>query len=145
MLDKWKAKRELYKVYKIYYKKAKSFLYSNLYTHEEYKQLKDICYAIAYVLCEYFNFNYEFYYEFPFSYKWNVAYDYITYYNECKEAYEKYKIHNSYQILPKEYMTAHISDMIGYKRCRYIKGDIVYCLENGCLYRYDGESFINIC
>lgn len=90
MFDIWKTRHELCKAYKIYRKKAKSFLNSNSFTSKEWNQLYDIQYAIAYVLCEYFDFNYELYYENPFSYKWYIAYDYIHYYDECKEAYLKF-------------------------------------------------------
>ena len=91
MFNTWKTRQELYKAYKIYRKKAESFLFSYFYNHEEYKQLQDIQYAVAYVLCEYFDFNYKFYYDdFPFSYKWFIAYDYIHHYDECKKAYEKF-------------------------------------------------------
>ena len=89
-MNMWKIRRELYKAYKIYNKKAKSFLYSDSFTSIECNQLYDIIYAITYVLCEYFDFNYELYYENPFSYKWYIAYDYIHHYDECKEAYKKF-------------------------------------------------------
>lgn len=90
-LDKRKIRRELCKAYKIYRDKAYLLLYSSYYTDTEYKQFKDIECAIAYVLCEYFDFNYQFYYDdFPFNYKWYIACDYIKYYEECKEAYIKF-------------------------------------------------------
>ena len=139
MFNKWKTKQELCKAYKIYHEKAISFLYSNLYTHEEYKQLQDIQYAIAYVLCEYFDFNYEFYYDFPFSNKWGIAYDYIYYYNECEEAYKKIIKQNN----TTEYNYATWS--INNSKDNYSKGDIVYNMENGCLYIHDGKKFINMC
>lgn len=86
----WKIRQQLCKVYKIYDKKRKSCFDLILYNVGEYEQLQDIQYAIAYVLCEYFDFNYKFYYEFPFSYKWLIAYDYIHYYKECERAYFKF-------------------------------------------------------
>lgn len=87
----WKIRRDLCKAYKIYRKKANEFLYSDLYNYKEYYQLQDIQYAIAYALCRYFDFHYEFYYKkCPFSYKWYIAYDYIFYYDECFKAYYKF-------------------------------------------------------
>lgn len=87
----WKIRQDLCKVYKIYNKKAESLLNLNFLNNvEEYEQLKDIQYAITYVLCEYFDFNYKLYYENPFSYKWNIAYDYIHKYKECERAYFKF-------------------------------------------------------
>lgn len=89
MSDKWKAKNALCKAHKLYYKKKIPYLKAD--TIDLYDQLQDIQYAIAYVLCEYFNFNYEFYYDiFPFGYRWFIANDYIKYYDECKGAYEKF-------------------------------------------------------
>lgn len=92
MFDKWKAKQELCKVYKLYDEKSKSLLDSNFYNLEEYEQYEDAKYAIVYMLCEYFDFNYKFYYEFVFSFSnnWSIAYDYIHNYNECERAYLKF-------------------------------------------------------
>ena len=137
MFDKWKARRELCKAYKMYRKKAKSFLNSDSFTSKEWNQLYDIKHAIAYVLCEYFDFNYELYYENPFSYKWYIAYDYIHYYDECKEAYEK---------ITKQNKTNHntiwrIKDFKS--NSNYSKGDIT--MINRRLYYYDGKYFINMC
>ena len=134
----WKIRQDLCKVYKIYNKKAESLLNLNFLNNvEEYEQLKDIQYAITYVLCEYFDFNYELYYENPFSYKWYIAYDYIHYYDECKEAYEK---------ITKQNKTNHntiwrIKDFKS--NSNYSKGDIT--MINRRLYYYDGKYFINMC
>lgn len=87
MFDKWKAKNALCKAYKLYSKKK--ILYLKADTIDIYQQLEDIQYVIVYVLCEYFDFDYNFYYDFPFSYKWFIAYDYIIYHDDCRRAYTK--------------------------------------------------------
>lgn len=143
MFNVWKARRELCKAHNVYRKKAESFLFSDLYNHEEYKQLQDIRHAIAYVLCEYFDFNYKFYYDnFPFNYKWFIAYDYIEYYNECKEAYEKLakqnKTNHNYK-----YIAWSIDDFKNHYCTK--KRDVIYNMANRCLYMYDGKNFINMC
>lgn len=137
MFDKWKSKNALCKAYKLYHEKKMSYLKTS--TIDLYKQLQDIQYAIAYVLCEYFDFNYEFYYDnFPSSYKWCIAYDYIRYYDECKEAYENIiKENNTNNTINCDYIAQHTKD--------YIKGDVIYNMENGCLYMYDGKNFVNMC
>ena len=60
-------------------------LYLKADTIDIYRQFENIQYAIAYVLCEYFDVKCDN----PFSYKWNITYDYTHYYSQCKEAYEK--------------------------------------------------------
>jgi hypothetical protein len=138
MFDKWKARQELCKVYKMYDKKAYSVLFSNSYNDIEYNKLQDIQYAITYMLCEYFDLNYEFYYDyFPYSYKWNIAYDYVKYYNRCKEAYEKFVKENKTNCN----IVWSTNDFKG----DYSKGDTIYNMENGCLYMYDGKNFHNMC
>lgn len=141
MFDKWKTKRALCKIYKIYSQKARSLLYSSSYSSKEYEQLQDIQYAIAYVLCEYFNFNYKFYYDdFPFSDKWGIAYDYIQYYDECKKAYEKITEDNNTNTMRYNYIKHYING----SKSNYVDGNIMYNAEDNCLYFYDGNNFINI-
>jgi hypothetical protein len=139
MFDKWKIRHELCKAYKIYDKKAHQFLYSDLYTSKECNQLYDIKYAIAYVLCEYFDFNYKFYYENPFSYKWYIAWDYMQYYDECKEAYEKITKQNKINHVPVVWVIHDFKS-----KDNYSKGDIMYNVENRRLYYYNGKNFIEI-
>lgn len=139
MLDKWKTKRELYKAYKFYKKKKIPYLRTS--TIDTYEQLQDIQYAIAYVLCEYFDFNYEFYYDnFLSSYKWDIAYDYIYNYEKCKEVYENIIKQN--KTTEYNYIAWSTNDFT--KSC-YVKGNIICNMENGCLYFYDGENFKNMC
>lgn len=78
-LDKQKAKRELCKVYKMYDKKKEPYLQSSI---EIYCEFQDIQYAIAYVLCKYFDLKCDN----PWSYKWYITYDYTHYYNQCKKS-----------------------------------------------------------
>ena len=137
MFDKWKSKNALCKAYKLYYKKK--MLYLKADTIDLYQQLEDIQYAIAYVLCEYFNFKCDN----PFSYKWYITYDYTNSYNQCKEAYKK---------IVKENRTKYnnivwsINDLIYNKnKGDYSKGDIIYNMESGCLYFYDGNNLKNMC
>lgn len=85
---KQKAKRELCKVYKMYDKKKKSYLQSSI---EIYCELQNIQYAIAYVLCEYFNVSENL---FTMDITWDIYYDYTHYYDRCKRAYEKIKKEN---------------------------------------------------
>ena len=59
MFDKWKSKNALCKAYKLYNKKKMPYLKAG--TMNLYEQFQDIQYAIAYVLCECFNFNYNFF------------------------------------------------------------------------------------
>ena len=139
MFDIWKIRQELCKAYKIYDKKRKSCLDLIWDDVEEYEQLHDIQYAIAYVLCEYFDFNYELYYKNPFSYKWNIAYDYIHYYDECKRAYET---------ITKQNKTNHniVWSINGFKnKSNYSKGDMMYNIDNRCFYYYNGKNFIEMC
>lgn len=82
-LDKQKAKRELCKVYKIYDKEKEPYLQSSI---EIYCEFQDIQYAIAYVLCEYFNVRDNF---FIIDVTWDIYYDYTHHYDRCKKAYEK--------------------------------------------------------
>lgn len=85
-LDKRKAKKELLKAYKLYKKKKESYLCAN--TIEIYEQLQDIQYAIAYVLCEYFDLKHG--NANPYSIQWDINYDYTKNYESCKEAYIKF-------------------------------------------------------
>ena len=85
-LDKRKAKKELCKAYKIYSEKRKSYL--QVSTIDIYEQLQDVQYAIAYVLCEYFNVKKWDEYN-TSSIKWEIHYDYTRHYDACKEAYER--------------------------------------------------------
>ena len=134
MFDKWKAKKALCKAYKLYYKKK--MLYLKADTIDLYQQLEDIQYAIAYVLCEYFNFKCDN----PFSYKWYITYDYTRYYSKCKVAYEKIiEPHNTTKY---DYIAWTTND---FKGNYYSKGDVIYDMENGCLYLYNGKNFINMC
>ena len=138
MFDKWKTKNALYKAYKLYNKKKIPYL--KVDTMNLYEQLQDIQYAIAYVLCECFDFNYKFYYnDYPFSYKWYIANDYMNHYDECEEAYEKIIKQNN--TTKYDYIAWSIDDFKGH----YVKGDIIYNMENGCFYYYDGKEFINMC
>lgn len=140
MFDKWKSKNALCKAYKLYHEKKMSYLKTS--TIDLYKQLQDIQYAIAYVLCEYFDFNYEFYYDnFPSNYKWYIANDYIYCYDECKEAYEKFVKDNK----TNHNIAWSIDDFKNNHYTHYTKGDIIYNMANGCLYMYDGKNFINMC
>lgn len=88
-LDKEKVKRELCKVYKMYDKKKKPYLQFD--TIEIYEELQDIQYAIAYILCEYFNVKDN---PLIMDIKWDIYYDYTYHYNSCKKAYEKIKKEN---------------------------------------------------
>lgn len=135
MFDKWKIRQELCKAHNMYRKKVTSFLHSTSYTYDEYEQLKEIEYAIAYVLCEYFDFNYEFYYDyFPYGNRWYIAWDYLKYYDECKKAYEK---------ITKQNKTNYIAQSINDFKGNYSIGDVI--MINGRLYCYNGKYFINIC
>ena len=134
MFDKWKAKNALCKAYELYRKKK--MLYLKVNTIDSYQQLQDVQYAIAYVLCEYFDFKCDN----PFSYKWYIIYDYIHYYNECKEAYEKLTKQNN-TTKQHDYIVWSTNNFKG----SYIKGDIIYNMENGCFYIYDGKNFLNMC
>lgn len=133
MFDKWKSKNALCKAYKLYHKEKMSYLKTS--TIDLYQQLQDIQYAIAYVLCKYFDFKCEN----PWSYKWYITYDYTHFYNECKKAYEKIiKQNNTTEY---NYIAWSINDFKGH----YVKGDIIYDMENGCFYIYDGKKFLNMC
>lgn len=128
MFDKWKSKNALCKAYKLYHKKK--MLYLRADTIDLYQQLEDIQYAIAYVLCKYFNFKCDN----PLSYKWYITYDYTNSYNQCKEAYEKITQQNK---------TKH-NNVVNKNKGNYSKGDIIF-MESGRLYFYDGKNFINMC
>ena len=134
MFDKWKAKNALCKAYKFYYEKKRLYLKPS--TIDLYYQLEHIQYAIAYVLCEYFNFKCDN----PFSYKWYITYDYKYYYDACKKAYEEIVKENN-NTTKYDYIAWSINDFKGH----YSKGDIIYNMENGCLYMYNGKEFINMC
>ena len=130
MFDIWKAKRALCKAFDFYRKKKESYLKADI---NIYVQLEEIEYAIAYALCEYFDFECDN----PFSDKWYITYDYIHYYDKCKEAYEK---------ITKQNKTNHntiwrIKDFKS--NSNYSKGDIT--MINRRLYYYDGKYFINMC
>ena len=137
MFEKHKAKKALFKAFCFYREKKKPYLKAD--TISMYEQLQEIEYAIAYVLCEYFDFNYEFYCDFPFNYKWDIAYDYIHYYDECKKAYETITKQND--TTEYNYIAWSTNDFKGH----YMKGDTIYNIENGCVYMYDGQNFINMC
>lgn len=161
MFDKWKIRQELCKVYKMYDKKAHSVLYSKACDNIAYNQLQDIKYAITYMLCEYFDLNYEFYYNnLPFSYKWNIAYDYIKYHDRCKEAYEQFiKENNSNntqefdlakplrgEITDKKYLIItrdgkFHNDYI----TKLIKGNVYYDIGNNKQYIFDGKNLVEMC
>ena len=155
----WKIRRDLCKAYKMFNKKAHSLLNSNLVYHiEEYEQLENIKYGIAYVLCEYFDFNYNFYYECPFSYKWNIAYDYIQYYKECKEAYEKFlkEDNTNYtqefdlvkplkgKVTDKQYGIYHDGKFDYGYITTLKKGDIYFDIRNNKQYIFDGKNLLEI-
>ncbi len=154
MFDKWKIRQELCKAHKIYHKKTISFLHSVLYTFDEYQQLKEIEYAIAYALCEYFDFNYEFYYDYlPFSYKWYIAYDYIKYYDECKEAYEKFNHIQEFdlakplkgKITDKQYGIFHDGIFYYDYIATLIKGNVYFDIANNKQYIFDGKNLVEMC
>ena len=132
MFDKWKTKNALCKAYKLYHEKKKSYL--KLSTIDSYCQVERIQYAIAYVLCEYFDFKCDN----PFSYKWYITYDYKYCYDACKKAYEDFVKENNQK---HDYIAWSIDDFKGH----YVKGDTIYYMENGCSYYYDGKKFINMC
>lgn len=85
-LDKRKAKKELCKAYKMYQEKKKPYL--NLNTIKTYEEIQDVQYAIAYVLCKYFDVKKWNEYN-TSSIEWDICYDYKNRYDECKEAYER--------------------------------------------------------
>lgn len=139
MFEKHKVKKALCKAHKFY--SEKKIPYLKVGTMNLYKQLQDIQYAIAYVLCECFDFNYKFYYnENPFTYKWFIANDYVNHFDECKKAYEEIVKENN-NTTKYDYIAWSINDFKGH----YAKGDIIYNMENGCLYMYDGKKFVNMC
>lgn len=151
MFDKWKIRQELCKVYKMYDKQAHSVLYSKACDNIAYNQLQDIKYAITYMLCEYFDLNYEFYYNnLPFSYKWNIAYDYVKYHDRCKEAYEQF-INENNSNYGKVFYT-NLSNLkswdIGQKALNTLsqkKGTIIYDESTHRMYISDGKNFVEMC
>lgn len=140
MFDKWKAKRALCKAFNFY--RQKKEMYLRIYTLDIYEQFEEIEYAIAYVLCEYFDLKCDN----PWSYKWYITYDYTHYYSKCKVAYEKIieqktKI-NNIDIMRHDFIIPHsIND---FKMC-YVEGDVIYSVEDRCTYYYNGKNLIKIC
>ena len=156
----WKIRQDLCKAYKIYYKKEDLCLRSKLYTYEECMQIIDIRYALAYALCRYFNFNYEFYYHyFPFSYKYFIAYDYMFHYDECFKAYYKFlkEDNTNYtqefdlskplkgKTTDKQYGIIHDSKFDYGYITTLLKGNIYYDIENNKQYMFDGKKLLEIC
>lgn len=155
MFNKWKAKRALCKAFNFYRKKKELYLTTN--TISTYEQLEEIEYAIAYVLCEYFNFKCDN----PFSYKWYITYDYIHHCNECEEAYEKFVKENNTnhiqafdlvkplkgEVTDKQY--GIIDDNNGKFNYDYIttlqKGNTYYDIENNKCYMFDGKNLLEMC
>jgi hypothetical protein len=150
MFNKWKAKRELVKAFEIYRKE-----YTNAYKYYNYvfyiglnnenydiideaynymKSLDDILKALAYVL--YSNFH-----MFGIEDKCWIETYYDLYKDEGKLYFEKItKQHNTTKYNYATYVT-NIDNFKG----NYSKGDIMYNIENGCFYIYDGKKFLNMC
>lgn len=149
MLDKWKTKNALCKAYKLYHKKKRSYLEIN--TINLYLQIQDIQYAIAYVLCKYFDFKCDN----PWSYKWYITYDYTNYYNECEEAYEKFVKENNTnfdlvkplkgEITDKQYGILHDGKFDYGYITTLIKGNIYFDVENNKQYMFDGKKLLEMC
>ena len=83
----------------------------------------------------------------PFSYKWYITYDYTYFYNECKEAYEKFAKQNNvgsglFYYDGKE-LHKCASTTLQYKTLR--KGDILYNIDDNTTYLWDGKIFQNMC
>jgi hypothetical protein len=159
MLDNtWKIRQDLCKAYKIYYEKDDSFLRSYSYNAKEGNQLHDIRLALAYVLCRYFDFNYEFYYNLPFSYKWHIAYDYMFRYGECFRAYYKFLTEDNTnhtqeldlskplkgEITDKQYGIIHDSKFDYGYITTLNKGNIYFDIENNKQYIFDGKKILEI-
>lgn len=94
MFNKWRTKRALCKAFD-FYRQKKEMCLLRYYNPYDYDQLEEIEYAIAYVLCKYFNFKCDN----PWSNKWYITYDYTHYYIECKKAYEKIVENNTTKLL----------------------------------------------
>ena len=145
MFDKWKAKRELYKAFRMYCKKKKPYL--KVETIELYMQLQNIEHTIAYILCEYFDFPYQYHYDNSFGYKFDIAYDYIKLYDECKKAYENFIKENNHiknKAINCDYIIQNTEDLSFFKYT-LTKGDVIYNMENKRTYMYDGKNFIEKC
>lgn len=155
----WKIRQDLCKAYKIYYEKEDSFLRSYSYNAKEGNQLHDIRLALAYALCRYFDFNYEFYYNLPFSYKWHIAYDYIYRYGECFRAYYKFlkEDNTNYtqefdlskplkgKTTDKQYGIIHDGKFdYGYVTT-LLKGNVYFDIENNKQYMFDGKNLVEMC
>lgn len=117
---------------KLYHEKKKSYL--KLSTINSYCQVERIQYAIAYVLCEYFDFKCDN----PFSYKWYITYDYKYCYDACKKAYEDFVKEN--KNTKYNYTAWSTDDFKGI----YSKGDTIYNMKDGCFYYYDGKNLIEM-
>ena len=153
MFDKWKSKNALCKAYKLYHKEKMSYLKTS--TIDLYQQLEDIQYAIAYVLCKYFNFKCDN----PWTYKWYITYDYIHYYNKCKEAYEKFLKENNAnhtqefdlikplkgKVTDKQYNIFHDGKFDYGYITTLKKGTIYYDIANNKQYIFDGKNLLEMC
>jgi hypothetical protein len=138
MFDKWKTKRALCKAFDFYRQKKERYL--RIYTLDTYEQLQEIEYAIAYVLCEYFDLKCDN----PWSYKWYITYDYTHFYSQCKRAYEKIIEQKNKENM--KYRYNYIARYFnGFKnKDKYTEGDMLYNVEDKCLYYYDGNNLIKI-
>ena len=151
-MAKWKTKQFLFKLYFMYkkeYDKVLKRAFKKLSTNESVSydneildQLQEYMYAIAYMLCVYFKFPYNFYYNWsPFSRKWHIAYDYIQFNDRCKQAFQKFhEFHDSES--PKIVYTDYIISPFN-ADTQYTKGDIITI--NNKLYLYDGKYFSELC
>ena len=150
MFDKWKTKNALCKAYKLYYEKRRSYL--KISTIDLYLQIQDIQYAIAYVLCKYFDFKCDN----PFSYKWHITYDYTNYYNKCEEAYEKFVKENNTiffdlvkplkgEITDKQYGILYDGKFDYGYITTLIKGNIYFDVESNKQYMFDGKNLLEMC
>lgn len=151
MFEKYKAKKSLCKAFNFYRKKKIPYLKAD--TISIYIKLQEIEYAIAYVLCTYFNFKCDN----PFSYKWYIIYDYKYEYNECKKAYEKITKHTNHtqefdlvkplkgEVTDKEYDILHDGKFDYGYITTFIKGNVYFDVENNKQYMFDGKQLLEIC
>lgn len=167
MFDKWKAKKELIKAFTFYrkeYNKAYEhyrYTFDTEYLNKNYdaideayndmKSLEDIVKALAYLL--YSNFHMSGMEDGC----WIKTY-YDLYKNEGKKYVEKIRKENDdiyekfakeddewnkiYKQAQQELIAWHTDNFF---EGNYSKGDVIYNMENGCLYKYDGKNFINMC
>lgn len=128
---KKKIAKQLIKLYKIYSNMA-------YLKQDDFNKVCCIKSAIAFLICDKLGLNMSYMLNYQYNtLHYDILTDYVYHQERGREYLEKLNKEDNNVF----YTT---DSLLSYKTSLQ-QGDIVYCLENGCQYLWDGKNFKNIC